>query len=449
MQEREKLLTSDLKSLFFKLSIPGMIGMVVIGLYNFVDAIFVGQLVGKEAVGAVALMYAVVLFNQALLTLIGSGSMSVLSIAMGKKDQAKIDKLLGNMIVLLVLISGLFTIFVAFNTDSIVRFVGGKGLTHELGVRYLKILLIGFIPAALGPAMNFLLRAEGKMRDAMIIMGTFSILNIILDPIFIKTLGYGIEGAAIATIISQYLLMITQFVYFGMGRSIISLNKIKLRVERDVLPEIFKVGFSQMLMCVMAMVQQIILFNSLQAYGGNDHVSLMGGSYRVFMFAYLAVWGIGQGLQSVVGVNYGAGRYDRVKNAFKQFTLIGSLISISVWILFMVFPENILSWFIPDPKLVADNVNLFRLFTSIFFLYVYFATVLNFFIGLGKGKEAGVIAISRQIVFFIPLALVLPKFMGVTGIWLSLPLSDLLCMILAVFYQKRIFLNDLVELKAA
>ncbi|MCT4663203.1 MAG: MATE family efflux transporter [Tissierellales bacterium] len=449
MQEREKLLTSDLKSLFFKLSIPGMIGMVVIGLYNFVDAIFVGQLVGKEAVGAVALMYAVVLFNQALLTLIGSGSMSVLSIAMGKKDQAKIDKLLGNMIVLLVLISGLFTIFVAFNTDSIVRFVGGKGLTHELGVRYLKILLIGFIPAALGPAMNFLLRAEGKMRDAMIIMGTFSILNIILDPIFIKTLGYGIEGAAIATIISQYLLMITQFVYFGMGRSIISLNKIKLRVERDVLPEIFKVGFSQMLMCVMAMVQQIILFNSLQAYGGNDHVSLMGGSYRVFMFAYLAVWGIGQGLQSVVGVNYGAGRYDRVKNAFKQFTLIGSLISVSVWILFMVFPENILSWFIPDPKLVADNVNLFRLFTSIFFLYVYFATVLNFFIGLGKGKEAGVIAISRQIVFFIPLALVLPKFMGVTGIWLSLPLSDLLCMILAVFYQKRIFLNDLVELKAA
>lgn len=449
MQEREKLLSSDLKSLFFKLSIPGMIGMIVIGLYNFVDAIFVGQLVGKEAVGAVALMYSVVLFNQALLTLIGSGSMSVLSIAMGKKDQAKIDKLLGNMIVLLVLISGIFTIFVAFNTDSIVRFIGGKGLTHELGVKYLKILLIGFVPAALGPAMNFLLRAEGKMRDAMLIMGVFSILNIILDPIFIKTLGYGIEGAAIATIISQYLLMITQFVYFKLGRSIISIKNIKLKIARDILPEIFKVGFSQMLMCIMAMVQQIILFNSLQVYGGNDHVALMGGSYRVFMFAYLAVWGIGQGLQSVVGVNYGAGRYDRVKDSFKKFTLIGSIISVSVWILFMAFPENILSWFIPDSTLVANNVNLFRLFTSIFFLYVYFATVLNFFIGLGKGKEAGVIAISRQIVFFIPLALFLPKLMGVTGIWLSLPLSDLLCMVIAVFYQKRIFSNDLVELKAA
>lgn len=446
MGEREKLLTQSMKELFLKLSVPGMIGMIIIGLYNFVDAIFVGQLVGKEAVGAVALMYSLVLFNQALLTLVGSGSMSVLSIAMGKNDQEKIDKLLGNMIVILFLICGVFTLIVHFNVERIVSFIGGKGLTHELGVRYLRILLIGFIPAAAGPAMNFLLRAEGKMKDAMLIIGSCSMLNIILDPIFIKTLGMGIEGAAIATVISQTLMMVIQFVYFGVGRSIISLQRMKLRIEKDILPEIFKVGTSQMIMCVMSMFQQILLFRTLQSYGGNDHVALMGGSYRVFMFGYVAVWGVGQGLQSVVGVNYGAGKYDRVKEAFKSFTAIGSIISISVWILFMLFPQTILGWFIKDPVLVAENVNLFRIFTSIFFLYVYFATVMNLFIGLGKGKEAGMIAITRQIVFFIPLVFILPKIMGVTGVWLSLPLADLMSMSLGMFYQKRIFNKEFVEI---
>lgn len=440
MEEREKLLTQSMKQLFLKLSVPGMI---VIGLYNFVDAIFVGQLVGKEAIGAVALIYSVVLFNQALLTLVGSGSMSVLSIAMGENDQKKIHKLLGNMIVILFLLSGLFTLFVYFNVGEVVRFIGGEAVTHKLGVKYLRILLIGFIPATVGPAMNFLLRAEGKMKDAMLISAGCSILNIVLDPIFIKTLGLGIEGAALATIISQILHMIIQFAYFRKGKSVISLKKMKLRIEKDILPEMFKIGFSQMIMSVMAMVQQIILFITLQSYGGNDQVALMGGSYRVFMFAYLAVWGIGQGLQSVVGVNYGAGKYNRVKQAFTKFTAIGSIISTSVWVLFMVFPENILGWFIKDPVLIAQNINLFRIFTCIFFLYVYFATLMNLFIGLGKGKEAGILSIARQIIFFIPLVLILPRIMGVKGVWLALPISDLLSMAVGRFYQKRIFDNDL------
>lgn len=447
MGERENLLTQSMGELFMKLSVPGMMGMLIIGLYNFVDSIFVGQLVGKEAVGAVALMYSVVLFNQGLLTLIGSGSMSVLSIAIGKNDQQKIDKLLGNMIVILVVISGLFSSIVYFNVDGIVSFIGGKGLTHELGVRYLRILLIGFIPAALGPAMNFLVRAEGKMKAAMIISGGAGIVNIILDPIFIKVLGFGIEGAAIATVISQTLCMIIQFKYFGSGKSIINIKKIKLRIEKDILPEILNVGVAQLIMCIMAMVQQIILFRSLQHYGGNDQVALMGASYRVFMFAFLVVWGIGQGLQSVVGVNYGAKKYDRVKKAFKKFTAIGSVISTTVWVLFMAFPHVILGWFIKDSVLVSNNINIFRLFNSIFFLYVYIGTSMNFFIGLGKGKEAGIVAVTRQIVFFIPLIVIIPKFIGVTGVWLSIPLSDLMSMAVAVLYQRRIFNEDLVEIK--
>ena len=439
MQERENLLNWNMGKLFSKLAIPGMLGMLVIGLYNFADAIFVGQLVGEDAVGAVALLYSVVLFNQGILTLVGGGSMSLLSIAVGKKDQDTIDKLLGNLVAFILVASGIFTIVTYIFSDEIVTFIGGRGEVHVLAVRYLKILLIGFIPAALGPAMNFLVRGEGKMKAAMTIAGLSGALNIILDPIFIKYFNFGIEGAAIATVISQMFFMVSQIIYFKMGKSIITFNNFKIRFQKNVFSDVLKLGSSQMFMCFMAMIQQIFLFRALENYGGNSHVALMGGIFRLFLFAYLAVWGIGQGLQPLVGVNYGAKRYDRVKLGFKTFTMIGFIMTSICWILFMIYPNFFLSLFIKDHSLVLEGTNLFRIFNIIFFAYIYFATSLNLFIGLGKAKEAGILAISRQIVFFIPLVLILPKFVGVIGVWLSIPLADALTMLVGAYFNIKIF----------
>lgn len=437
-QNREELLSSDMGTLFKKLAIPGMIGMVLIGLCNLMDAIFVGHLVGKEAVGAVAIVYSVVILNLGLSLLIGSGSMSLLSIAIGKNDQKTIDKLLGNMIVSIIIMSGIFSIFVYLNTEWVVGFIGGSGYVAELATSYLRILSIGMIFSALGPAMNFLIRGEGKIKTAMLFAGGISLLNIVLNPIFISVFDLGIEGAAIATVASHACYVLLNLIYFNSGKSVIALKKIKFKLEKSILPTICKIGSAQLIMMVMATIQQILLFRSLEHYGGYEHVILMGASYRVFMFAYIAAWGIAQGLQPVVGVNYGARKLGRVKKAFKSFTLRGLAITSIIWLIFMIFPGQILGAFITNPTTINAGIPLFRILNIIFFGYIYFTTLSNLFIGLGKGKEPATLAILRQIIFFIPLVIILPMIFGPIGIWIALPLTDFLTIITAALYHRKL-----------
>ncbi|MCD5425232.1 MAG: MATE family efflux transporter [Methanosarcinaceae archaeon] len=441
-QEREQLLSWSMGRLFKKLAIPGMIGMVLIGLCNLMDAVFVGHLIGKEAIGAVAIVSSVALLNLGICLLIGSGSMSMLSIAIGKKDQKTIDKLLGNMIVSILILSGIFSIIVYLNTEWIVSFIGGEGLVAELATEYLRVISIGMVFSALGPAMNFLIRGEGKIKTAMYFASGVSILNIILNPIFISVLGMGIEGAAVATVISHIVYVLLNLLFFSKGNGVIVLQRMKLRLEKDILPSIFKVGSAQLIMMVMATIQQVILFRSLQYHGGSEHVILMGASYRAFMFAYIAIWGIAQGLQPVIGMNYGAGKINRVKKAFNTFTLLGLILTSIIWVIFMVFPDLILGIFIIDSDIIIIGVPLFRILTSIFFAYIYFANLSNLFIGLGRGKEPGIFSILRQIVFFIPLVFVLPMIFGTVGVWIALPLADFFTMIVAAMYHRKILISE-------
>jgi len=441
-QEREQLLSWSMGRLFKKLAIPGMIGMVLIGLCNLMDAVFVGHLIGKEAIGAVAIVSSVALLNLGICLLIGSGSMSMLSIAIGKKDQKTIDKLLGNMIVSILILSGIFLIIVYLNTEWIVSFIGGEGLVAELATEYLRVISIGMVFSALGPAMNFLIRGEGKIKTAMYFASGVSILNIILNPIFISVLGMGIEGAAVATVISHIVYVLLNLLFFSKGNGVIVLQRMKLRLEKDILPSIFKVGSAQLIMMVMATIQQVILFRSLQYHGGSEHVILMGASYRAFMFAYIAIWGIAQGLQPVIGMNYGAGKINRVKKAFNTFTLLGLILTSIIWVIFMIFPDLILSIFITDHDIISTGVPLFRILTSIFFAYIYFANLSNLFIGLGRGKEPGIFSILRQIVFFIPLVFVLPMIFGTVGVWIALPLADFFTMIVAAMYHRKILISE-------
>jgi putative MATE family efflux protein len=441
-QEREQLLSWSMGRLFKKLAIPGMIGMVLIGLCNLMDAVFVGHLIGKEAIGAVAIVSSVALLNLGICLLIGSGSMSMLSIAIGKKDQKTIDKLLGNMIVSILILSGIFLMIVYLNTEWIVSFIGGEGLVAELATEYLRVISIGMVFSALGPAMNFLIRGEGKIKTAMYFASGVSILNIILNPIFISVLGMGIEGAAVATVISHIVYVLLNLLFFSKGNGVIVLQRMKLRLEKDILPSIFKVGSAQLIMMVMATIQQVILFRSLQYHGGSEHVILMGASYRAFMFAYIAIWGIAQGLQPVIGMNYGAGKINRVKKAFNTFTLLGLILTSIIWVIFMIFPDLILSIFITDHDIISTGVPLFRILTSIFFAYIYFANLSNLFIGLGRGKEPGIFSILRQIVFFIPLVFVLPMIFGTVGVWIALPLADFFTMIVAAMYHRKILISE-------
>lgn len=443
IKERKELLTFGMGKLFRKLAIPSMLGMLIVGLYNLADAFFVGKYVGKEAVGAVALIYMPILLNQAIFYLTGSGASSLFSISIGRNDKKTISKIFSNLVLITLVITGIYSVLAFIFASEITAFLGAKNEMQILATQYLKIIAIGFIPAALGPALNFLVRGEGKMKQAMIMMGIPGVLNIILDGLLIGVFDMGIRGAGIATISSQIVFAILTFSYFIFSRSTIKLKESQLAPDKKIISKILKVGFPQLIMMVMALVQQVILFKLLAYYGGNDHITLMGATYRIFMFAYLIVWGFGAGLQPVVGMNFGAKQYSRVKKSFTYFTKISLMVSTVTWILFMVFPNQFLSSLIKDPMLVQNNVYLFLIFNSIFFGYAFFATTINFFIGIGNSKEAGILMISRQILFFIPLVLILPLFFGITGVWISMPLADLFCLILTIILKKKVSKKEL------
>lgn len=436
---RKELLEASMGKLFIKMAIPAVVGMMAVGLYNLVDAIFVGQLVSSEGVGAIALAYNITLLNMAVAMLFAMGAMSVLSRAMGEKDQETIGKLFGNVLIGVCIGSGIISLLVYNFANPMLQFIGAEDEILSLATRYLKVISLGFIFAGLGPALNFLIRGEGQMKKAMQIIIFGTLLNIALDPVFIKFFGMGIEGAGLATIVSQFAVLLGDIIYFASGKSIIKISTNSFKMSRDILPNIFGVGISGFAMQIMPAIQMSIMFKVMSVYGGNKSVIVMSASYRVMMFAFITLWGIAQGVQPIIGANYGAGMFERVKEAFMVFGRISTYVAASLWLCFMLFAESILGWFIREDSLVQQGIADFRIFNGIFLLYGFMAMCMVFFQAIGKGKQAAIIIIGRQILFFIPIVLLLPMVMGEPGAWLAMPVGDLLTIIMgAVFVVKEL-----------
>lgn len=428
----EDLLKMPMGTLFVKMAVPGMIGMLVIGLYNLVDSIFVGQFIGPSAVSAVAMGYTVVLVNQAILSLFATGAVSLFSRAMGKNDRKTMDSLFGNIFWPVSIFSIFLTLLVYNYPREILIFLGATGDSLVLGIEYLKLLSLGLVFAALGPALNFLIRGEGQMIRAMKIISLGTIMNLILDPIFIKVLDMGMSGAAIATIIGQALIVVGDFIHFKSTKSVILLNKKSFKISWNLMPDMMKIGFSGMALSVAIAIQLAILLSLSSDYGEASMI-VMSASFRVMCFFYIPLFGISYGLQPVIGANYGAGLYDRVKNAYRYFGIIATIISISIFLFFQIFAPFILSWFITDKTMVEAGTNWFRLFQSSFFVYGFISISIMLFMATGKAFKAALMTLGRQILCFIPLAFTLPHFLGEKGLWLSYPLGDLLVVLMGLF----------------
>jgi len=430
--KREELLQESMGKLFIKMAIPGMIGMMVVGLYNLVDGIFVGQFVSPAAVSAVTMGYAVVLVNQAILSLFGSGAMSIFSRALGAEDYKTTDALFGNVFWLVGAGSLLLTAVTHTFAREILECFGASGEILSLGIEYLEVLSFGFVLGALGPALNFLIRGEGQMKSAMKIITMGIVANIVLDPIFIKVLGMGVKGAAIATIIGQGLIVVGNLFHFNSCKSIINLRPASFRISWNLVPEMVKVGSSAMIMSIAVALQLSILLALSSAYGESSNI-VMSVSFRVMSFFYIPVFGISYGLQPVLGANYGAGRYDRVNEAYWYFGKIATIIAVCVWAFFQIFAPFILSWFITDQTMVEQGTRWFRLFQSSFFMYGFIGVTIMLFTALGKAKKAALSTMGRQVFFFIPLAFILPSLFGEIGLWFAYPAGDSLVLMLMFF----------------
>ncbi|NLG02701.1 MAG: MATE family efflux transporter [Clostridia bacterium] len=429
---RTKLLTGNPWKLMVSLSLPAIIGMVVIGLYNFIDAVFVGNMVGSVAMTAVKVSYPFTLLNSGISTLLGVGSASVLSRAVGKKDQETIDKIMGNLIAGVILLSAIVMIAGLIFTRQLLSLTGADGEYMEQAVRYLRIIFAGSLFVNFAQAANMVMRGEGMLQKAMMIMGLGAVLNIVLDAVLLKITGC-VEGAAYATIISQFVQFVITIWYFLKKSETIKIHKINL--DKTIMPQVLGVGVSAMLMQVMQMIQQTVMYSVAKKWGGNEWQTILGAAMSLSAFAFIPLWGISQGFQPAVGTNYGAKEYGRVKIFMRVFVIGATALAAIFYIPIMTAPKAMLAMFIPDnPAIVEMGAKMLQVLFSVFITYGFFIMAVTLFQALGKGTSAAAITVLRSLILFLPLVYLLPHVggLGIKGLFVAQMMTDLIVLVIAV-----------------
>jgi putative efflux protein, MATE family len=448
MNVRDKLLKENPWKLMLNLSIPAILGQFIVGLYTFVDSIYVGQMVGTDAMSAVSAASPFILINNAVAVLLGIGSGSVLSRAIGDKDEKTIKKIMGNFTFLVILLSSFVMILGIILSPWLISLSGAKGNIQNMGVSYLRIIYIGSIFVNFMQGANMIIRAEGRMKTAMGIMGAGALLNIILDPIFILLFpSKGPQAVALATIISQLIQALVTLIYFLKISPVVKFNGLK--IARDINKEIFSVGISAMLMQIMMLIQMTIVYNTAVRYGGKSQIALMGAAQRVLQLAFVPIWGMSQGMQPAIGTNFGAKEYLRVKKLTNVFIIGSTVLAGIFFIIIEIFSKQILSTFITNYKIVNEGVVNFRLMYLMFLTYGFLIMIVTYFQAIGKSKQAGFLVMLRQFLLVIPLVLIIPILLNknVLGVWLALPINDTIIFIFAIFMliKEYKYLNNLIN----
>ncbi len=427
MDRSKAMGTEKVSGLLFRFSLPAIAGMMVQATYNVVDRIYIGNGVGPLGIAGATISFPVMLVLMAFGMLIGIGGAAALSIALGEGRREHAQRILGNSLTLLLIESFFLMLFGLLFLEPLLKLFGASDAVLPYARDYLQIILLGVFVNQIGFGMNNFIRGEGNPRVAMITMLIGAGLNIILDPIFIFTFGLGIRGAAIATVISQTVSSIWVMSYFLGSRSILTIKLKDMKLERVVVLRIIAIGSAPFVMQLTSSVLNIILNKQLQHYGGDIAISSVGIIYSILMFILMPIFGLNQGVQPIIGYNYGARRFDRVKEASRLAIFAATLITLAGFIGAQLFPAALVSFFAPDNReLLAMAVPAMRRFFLMVPIIGFQIVASNYFQATGQPKKAMILSMSRQVLFLIPLILILPLFWGLDGIWFAPPVSDLL-----------------------
>ena len=440
---RSQLLNGNVFKTMLSLSVPAILGMVVIGLYNFMDAVFVGRMVGPEAMTAVKVSYPFTLLNSGIATLIGTGSASVLSRAVGRKDQGTVNQIMGNLIALIVLLSLIITAVGEIFTTGLLFLSGAKGEILAQAEKYLKVVFIGSLFVNFAQSANMVMRGEGKLKIAMGIMAAGALLNIALDPLLISLIGKenGVLGAAWATVISQFLQACFTLWYFRKKSENVKIHKIK--IHGNLVGPVLGVGVSAMLMQVMTMVQQTIMYNTVERWGGGSWQTVLGACLSLQSFAFIPLWGISQGFQPAIGTNYGAKQYDRVRSFTKVFMVAATVLALVFYLPIMLAPKGMLGMFITDEAICAQGAPMLRVLFSTYICYGVLILAITFFQAIGKAGAASAMALLRQVLLFLPLVVLLPTVFAVPvqGVFYAQMFTDLVVLLIGIVLLIKAFGN--------
>lgn len=435
--------TKPIGKLLVQYSVPAIIASVATSLYNIVDSIFIGRGVGAMAIAGLAITFPLMNLVVAFCTLIAVGGATISSIFLGQKNIERTTDVVNNVMVLCIIHSVLFGGLTLIFLDPILYFFGATDETISYAREFMRIILYGTPITYVFIGLNNIMRATGYPKKAMISALVSVGVNVVLAPIFIFALDWGIRGAAIATLCGQFAAFIWVLSHFISKKSFIHF-KLECRwFTPSIIKRIYAIGLSPFLMNVCACVVVIFINKALLDYGG-DAGNLSVGAYgilnRTTMFFVMIVFGVTQGMQPILGFNYGAGQWDRVKRTLKIGIWLGVAITTCGWIITELLPNTVSSLFTVDQSLIDIARRGFRIYFICYPVVGCQIVIQNFFQSVGKPKLSIFLSLTRQLLFLIPFLIILPRHFGVDGVWASMSTSDVIAFFFAIvtlWYEMR------------
>ena len=423
--------TEKVSKLLMQYAVPSIIAMTASSLYNMVDSIFIGQGVGPLAISGLAVTFPFMNLSAAFGAAIGVGTSTFLSVKLGQRDYDIANRILGNCVMLNIIVGVVFGVLCLLFLDPILSFFGASEQTMPYAREYMEIILLGNAITHLYMGLNALLRSASKPREAMYITIFTVVLNAVLDPLFIYAFNMGIRGAAYATILSQIVALCWQWKLFANKAELVHLEYDKVRVDMPIVNNIISIGISPFMMNACACLVVIFINNSLYNYGGDLAIGAFGISNRIAFVFVMVTMGVCQGMQPIAGYNYGAENYHRMLEVLKLASIAGTSVCAVGFLIAMFLPSQCARMFTSDPTLIAHSVVAMRYIMALFIIIGAQMVITNFFQSIGKTKVSIFLSMSRQLIFLVPLIAILPRFMGLEGVWLAMPLSDGIAAIMA------------------
>lgn len=434
--------TEKIGKLLMQYAIPAIIAMTASSLYNMVDSIFIGQGVGTLAISGLALTFPLMNLAAAFGSLVGVGASTLVSVKLGQKDYDTAQRVLGNVVILNIVIGVAFTIITLIFLDPILHFFGASEDTIGYARDYMKIILLGNVITHLYMGLNTVLRSSGHPKQAMLATIATVVINTLLDPFFIYVFKWGIQGAAIATVLAQIISLIWLIKLFSNKNELIHFHKGIFRLKKRIVTASLSIGLSPFLMNLAATFVVILINQGLKRHGGDLAIGAYGIVNRLAFLFLMIVMGLTQGMQPIAGYNFGAKQYKRVTEVLKLTIYAATIVTTVGFIMGMFFPRIAVSIFTTDKELINLASEGLRIVLLCFPIVGFQMVTSNFFQSIGMAGKAIFLSLTRQVLFLIPLLLILPRFMGSMGVWLSMPIADLVACIVAaimLWQQFRIF----------
>ena len=437
LQREKELAESAIRPLVLKFSIPAIIGMLVNALYNVVDRYWIGQLGDVNAMSGIGLATPVMNILLGFSLLVGIGATANISIRLGEKRKPEAEAVLGNALTLSILIGSALSIIGLSLARPMMTAFGASPDTLPYATAYIRIILAGNVFNTIGFSMNHTIRGGGFPRRSASAQLIGAGLNVVLDPIFIFGFGLGVRGAAIATIISQFVSMIWIMSFYLSGKGMVRLKKVNLRLKAATVRQIFSIGISSFAMQIATSFVMILANRALRTHGGDMAIGAMTVITSMMILIMMPIFGINQGLQPILGYNYGAKNYDRVREALFFGIRLASLIAIGGFALIQVFPQTIIRLFIQNETLIEIGTTGMRLYSMMLPVLGFQVISTVYFSSVGKARVSLFLSLLRQVILLAPLYLILPTMFGLVGVWFASPITDLISTVVTAILIRR------------